>query len=70
MKSDNAIVDSSNVNLNPDGTFTMYFGSRALCADVPNRVDVTDGWNFLMRIYRPGPSVVVGKYKLPKAVPI
>ena len=67
MKSENAIVNSSKVKLNPDGTFTVYFGSRALCGDVPNRVDVTDGWNFLMRIYRPGPSVIDGTYKLPKA---
>jgi hypothetical protein len=27
-------------------------------------------WNFLMRIYRPGPSVVEGTYKLPNAEPV
>jgi hypothetical protein len=70
MKSENNIVNSSNVKLNADGTFTVYFGLKELCGDVPNRLDVTEGWNFLMRVYRPGPSVLDGSYKLPKAGPI
>ena len=70
MKSDNAVVNSSNMKLNDDGTFTVYYGSKEACGDVPNRLDVTEGWNFLMRIYRPGPSVVDGAYKLPNAVPV
>lgn len=70
MKSDNNIVNSSNVKLNSDGTFTVYYGSKELCGDVPNRLDVTEGWNFLMRVYRPGASVLDGTYKMPKAEPI
>jgi hypothetical protein len=65
MKSDNTIVNSSNAKMNPDRTFTVYFGSKALCGDVPNRVDVSPGWNFVMRVYRPGPSVLNGSYTLP-----
>jgi hypothetical protein len=70
MKSDNNIVNSSNVKLNADGTFTVYFGSAETCGDVPNRLDATEGWNFLMRIYRPGKSVLEGAYKLPGAKPV
>ena len=70
MKSENNIVNSSNVKLNPDGTFTVYFGSNEACGDVANRLDVPEGWNFLMRVYRPGASVLDGSYKLPKAEPI
>jgi hypothetical protein len=70
MKSDNVVVNSSNVKLNEDGTFTVHYGSKEACGDVPNRLDVTEGWNFLMRIYRPGPSVVDGTYKLPNAEPV
>jgi hypothetical protein len=70
MKNENCILNSSNVKLNDDGTFTAYFGSKELCGDVPNRLDVTEGWNFLMRVYRPGPSVLDGSYKLPAAVPV
>ena len=70
MKSDNNIVNSSNVKLNADGTFTVYFGSVDTCGDVPNRLDPAEGWNFLVRIYRPGKSVVEGAYKLPVAKPV
>jgi hypothetical protein len=70
MKGDNNIVNSSNVKLNADGTFTVYFGSAEACGEVPNRLDVTEGWNFLMRIYRPGKSVLEGAYKLPVAKPV
>jgi hypothetical protein len=69
MKSDNNIVKSSNVRLNADGTFTVCFGSRGTCGDVPNRLDVSEGWNFLMRVYRPGSSILDGSYMLPLAVP-
>ena len=65
MKSENSILNGANVKLNDDGSFTAYFGSKEACGDVPNRLDVSDGWNFLMRIYRPGPSVLNGSYKLP-----
>jgi hypothetical protein len=70
MKSDNNIVNSSNVRLNADGTFTVYFGSKDACGEVPNRLDTTEGWNFLMRIYRPGKSVLDGAYQLPAAQPV
>jgi Protein of unknown function (DUF1214) len=70
MKSDKNIVNSSNVKLNADGTFTVYFGSVETCGDRPNRLDTTEGWNFLMRIYRPGKSVLEGAYKLPAAKPM
>jgi hypothetical protein len=70
MKSDNNIVNSSTARFNPDGTFTVYFGSEARCGDVPNRLDVSEGWNFLMRVYRPGASVLDGSYTLPAAVPV
>lgn len=65
MKSENNILNSANVKLNADGTLTVVFGSKDLCGDVPNRLDVTPGWNFLMRVYRPGPSVLDGGYVLP-----
>jgi hypothetical protein len=70
MKSENNIVNSSNVKLNAIGTFTVYFGSKETCGDVPNRLDTAEGWNFLMRIYRPGKSILDGSYKLPRATPV
>ena len=70
MKHDNIILNGGNVKLNDDGTFTAYYGSMEACGDVPNRLDVAEGWNFLMRVYRPGSSVIDGKYEMPTAVPI
>jgi hypothetical protein len=67
MKSVNAILNSSNVKLSSDGTFTVFFGSKELCGDVPNRLDVTPGWNFLLRVHRPGQSVLDGSYVVPAA---
>lgn len=65
MKSNNNIVNDRNVTLNDDGTFDMYFGSKAACGDKPNRVDITEGWNFTMRVYRPA-ATVIQQYKLPQ----
>ncbi len=48
----------------------MRFGSVETCGDAPNRLDVSEGWNFLMRVYRPGPSVLDGTYRLPRATPM
>ena len=66
MQSDNNIVNDRNVILDEDGRFTVYFGSAETCGNKPNRVDITTGWNFLMRVYRPGPSVLSREYKLPE----
>ncbi|MCA0927079.1 DUF1254 domain-containing protein [Ruegeria profundi] len=65
MESDNNIVNDRNVSLNDDGTFTVHYGTAALCGDQPNRVDISDGWNFLMRIYRPGQPVLDRTYTPP-----
>ena len=54
------------MELNEDGTFTAYFGSEELCGNRANRVDITEGWNFLMRIYRPGEAVLSRDYVLPE----
>jgi hypothetical protein len=58
--------------LNGDGTFKAYFGSNKVRSDVPNSLDISAGWNFLLRIigrsrpcptartsYRPSRLVVV-----------
>jgi len=66
MKSENSVINASNVKYNTNGTFTVYFGAANKCPkDVKNRLDITDGWNFLMRAYLPGESVLNGTYKLP-----
>ena len=66
MKSDNNVLNEANTKLDDDGTFTAYFGPEKVCGKVSNRVDTSDGWNFLFRIYRPGKSVLDGEYSLPE----
>lgn len=69
MKHTNAILNATNAKPNADGTITARFGSREACGDLPNRLDVAEGWNYAMRIYRPGPTVLDGSYRLPRMVP-
>ncbi len=70
IESEDSIVNSSNVTLNADGTFTAFFRSEVLCGDVPNRLDRSEGWNFMMRIYLPGPSVLDGTFALRPVKPV
>jgi hypothetical protein len=35
------------------------------CGAQPNRVGITEGWNFLMRVCRPGEKVQAREYELP-----
>ncbi len=65
MKSENSVINASNVKYNKDGTFTVHFGAADKCPRAKNRLDITDGWNFLMRCYLPGKEILDGTYKLP-----
>lgn len=57
MSNENNIINTGNVNLNNDDTFTVHFGSQDACseaADVSNFILTTeDDWGFLMRAYEP-----------------
>lgn len=51
-----------------DGSYTINFGG---CASAQtNCVDITRGWNYLVRLYRPGPQILNGSWKFPEAYPI
>jgi hypothetical protein len=66
VSNDRNIINKYNVKMNPDGkTFTVYFGSKEQCGDVPNRLDIVDGWNFLMRAYKADVEAFK-KYKMPE----
>ena len=66
MFSDNNTINGTTAKFNDDGTVTVYYGSAEDCGEPPNRLDITDGWNILMRVYQPAQSVIDGKYALPK----
>jgi hypothetical protein len=65
MFSDDNTINGTTAKFNEDGAVTVYYGSEKDCGKRPNRLDITQGWNILMRVYEPGQSVTDGKYKMP-----
>jgi hypothetical protein len=50
-----------------DGAVTIQFGG---CDNkIPNCLPITPGWNYLIRLYRPCPEVLDGKWHFPEAQP-
>ena len=48
---------------NDDGSITVRFGDHG--PDAPNAIPITDGWNYLVRLYRPRPEVLDGRFRFP-----
>jgi hypothetical protein len=63
---DRAVLNDGTTEMNADGTFTAYYGSKEACGDVANRLDTVDGFSILMRVYGPSKAVRAGKYVLPE----
>lgn len=49
---------------NEDGSTTVRFGDFP--DDVANVIPITDGWNYLVRLYRPRPEILDGSWKFPR----
>jgi hypothetical protein len=47
---------------NDDGSVTVHFGGDD---DRPNLLPITDGWNYIARLYRPRPEVLDGSWTFP-----
>ncbi len=52
----------------PDGSTIVQFGGGDDAA--ANVLPVTDGWNYLVRLYRPGPQILDGSWTFPEARPV
>ena len=48
---------------NQDGSITVRFGNYS--AEVPNAIPITEGRNYLVRLYRPRPEIVAGHWIFP-----
>jgi hypothetical protein len=48
---------------NDDGSVTVRFGGCG--AGVANCLPITDGWNYVVRLYRPRPEVLDGTWRFP-----
>ncbi|MEI7055050.1 DUF1214 domain-containing protein [Nocardioides sp. CCNWLW239] len=60
-------VNSVTAAPDPDGAVTVHFGVDP--ADKANFLPVMEGWNFLIRLYRPRPEVLDGTWQVPPVVP-
>ena len=50
-----------------DGSVTVHFGG---CGDGrPNCLPIMDGWNYLVRLYRPRPEILDGTWTFPAITP-
>ncbi|WP_448811176.1 DUF1254 domain-containing protein [Agromyces bauzanensis] len=61
-------VNSVTAARNDDGTVTIRFGGPD--DGRPNRLGIMDGWNYLVRFYRPRPEVVDGSWRFPEVAPV
>lgn len=57
------IVNSVSGVRDEDGTITVRFGGDA---SSPNSLPLTEGWNYLVRLYRPRPEVLDGSWVFPE----
>lgn len=57
-------VNSVTAVRDDDGTVTVRFGDST----APNTIPITEGWNYLVRLYRPRQEVQSGDYRFPEIV--
>ena len=51
-----------------DGSIVIQFGGCD--GKIPNCLPIMDGWNYAIRLYRPKPEILNGKWKFPEAKPV
>ena len=59
-------VNSINGVKNDDGSVTVRFGGDG---SLPNTLPLTEGWNYLVRMYRPRAEILDGTWTFPKLEP-
>ncbi|MFD6673179.1 DUF1214 domain-containing protein [Rhodococcus zopfii] len=61
-------VNNITAEPNPDGSFTVRFGDFP--EGTPNAIPTPEGWNFLVRLYRPRAEISDGSWQLPQIRPV
>lgn len=71
LKSENSNLNNRTMKFDENGSFTVYYGPKEKCGKVANWLPTPgDNWYLGMRIYRPGESVVSGKYTTAEPVEV
>lgn len=61
-------INSVTGSRNEDGSMTIHLGA---CDDGrANCLPITEGWNYVVRLYRPGPEILDGSWAFPAAQPV
>jgi hypothetical protein len=59
---EHASLNSVTAQKNEDGTTTIHFGGDETA---PNYLRIMEGWNYMVRLYRPGPEILDGSWSFP-----
>ena len=65
---DSYTVNNITAKKGADGSIPVQFGGCD--GKVPNCIPIVKGWNYTVRLYRPKPEILNGKWKFPEAQPI
>jgi hypothetical protein len=60
-------VNNITATLSDDGTITVHFGDGG---SQPNSLPIMDGWNYLIRLYRPRAEILNGTWTFPTISPV
>ncbi|WP_217357568.1 DUF1214 domain-containing protein [Ruegeria arenilitoris] len=60
---EHASLNSVTAQKNEDGTITVHFGGDETA---PNYLRIMDGWNYMVRLYRPGAEILDGSWEFPR----
>jgi len=68
-ENDLGIYSYNNVTAKPneDGSITIHFGGDP---DQINYLPITEGWNYVIRMYEPDEEILDGSWTFPKIVPV
>jgi hypothetical protein len=60
-------LNSITAQKSADGSISVQFGGCD--GKTANCLPIMDGWNYIVRLYRPRPEILTGTWKFPEAVP-
>lgn len=60
-------LNSITAQKNADGTIAIQFGG--CYGKAPNCLPIMQGWNYIVRLYRPQPEILNGSWRFPEAQP-
>jgi len=61
------VINNITGTKNKDGSMTIHFGGDP---KEPNFLPIMEGWNYLIRLYRPRKEIMDGTWKFPAPQPV